>query len=331
MKKNRMYKWMAAALSTTILAGLTGCDSSNPSGSGTSGGSAENWPERDITMIMPSPAGGGSDTLARLIIPFLEEEWGVKIVIENYDTALDATVAMSEAKNDGYTMGMCQNTDYGLHTVCYDLGITLDDFTFACGMTNTPMILAASEKSGIKSLDDLIAAANANPGQIVCTTSGATHLLESLMVEDALDIDISTVVRSSGSESAQALMGNNNDIGVLAAKFGSQIEEYNGTVLGIFTSERLEEYPEYATFTEQGYDVVDDVMRGWVFPAGVDQAIVDKVEATMKELTEREDYVQALAEGGEIAAFKEGAQFTQELQDYLTVAEEAYEQYPDAF
>ena len=290
------------------------------------------WPERDITVIVPAAAGGGSDTLARLIIPFLEEEWGVKMVVENYDTSIDGTVALAEAKNDGYTLAMAQNTDYGLHIVCYeDLGVSLEDYAFTGGITTTPMILAASAESGIKTLDDLIERANAAPGKIVCTISGQTHLLESLMLEEATGIDITTITRSSGSESAQAIMGSNNDIGILAAKFGPQIVEYGGTILGIFTSERVEKFADFPTFAEQGYDLVDDVMRGWAFPAGTDPEIVAKVEATMKALCERDDFVQALSEGGEIAVFKDKASYDADLASYLDVAQAAYEQFPDAF
>lgn len=340
MKKHQLIRMTALVLSFVISISLTACskggtqnsENALPSNSAQTTEKTDTaWPERDITAIIPAAAGGGSDTLARLIIPFLEEEWGVKIIIENYDTSIDGTVALSEAKSDGYTMSLAQNTDYGLHVVCYDLGVTLDDFCFTGGITTTPMILAASEGSGIQTLDDLITRAQAEPEKVVCTISGATHLLESLMMEDVLGIDITTVTRSSGGESAQALMGSNNEIGILAAKFGPQIEEYGGTILGIFTGERVENFPEYATFSEQGFDLTDDVMRGWAFPDGTDPAIIAKVESTMEKLCGQEDFIRALAEGGEIVSFKNSADYTVALNDYLEIAQEAYQLYPDAF
>jgi tripartite-type tricarboxylate transporter receptor subunit TctC len=129
------------------------------------------YPEKPVRMVVPSSAGGTQDTLARLIAPRLTEIWKQPVIIENRSGAggmMGATV-VAKAEPDGYTLllaspGFAVNAALREGILSYD---PVKDFSGVATIGYSTTVLVVSPQSGFKSVKELIAAAQAQPGQIL--------------------------------------------------------------------------------------------------------------------------------------------------------------------
>jgi tripartite-type tricarboxylate transporter receptor subunit TctC len=135
---------------------------------------AETYPNRPVRLIVPYPAGGPNDVLARMIGGKLGDMWGQQVVIDNRAGAggnLAVEVA-SRAAADGYTMilpAMAYAVNPSLYT---KVPYTFDQFTPVSIVAKGPLILVVTPSSGINSVKDLLAAAKAKPGALQYASGG---------------------------------------------------------------------------------------------------------------------------------------------------------------
>jgi tripartite-type tricarboxylate transporter receptor subunit TctC len=139
------------------------------------------YPTKPITLILGFPPGGGADSVGRVYANALSKILKQPVVVENRPGA-GATIAagmVAKAKPDGYTLYLGNASVMGSDTALYDVSYTPADFTPVARLTSSPMILIASKKSGISSVQDLLDKATKAPGTINVASSGngvITHL-----------------------------------------------------------------------------------------------------------------------------------------------------------
>lgn len=139
------------------------------------------YPERTISLIIPYDAGGASDISARSLVQAISSEVPKPIMMSNRTGAggVTGSALVAHAKADDYTMLAAR---VGTHTVSPamkdGLPYTLADFKFAGIYEINPVVCAASKKSGIKSMEELIAAVNSEPGTISYSSSGVGTLIQ---------------------------------------------------------------------------------------------------------------------------------------------------------
>lgn len=139
------------------------------------------YPAKPITLILGFPPGGGADSVGRVYANALSKILKQPVVVENRPGA-GATIAagmVAKAKPDGYTLYLGNASVMGSDTALYDVSYTPADFTPVARLTSSPMILIASKKSGISSVQDLLDKARKAPGTINVASSGngvITHL-----------------------------------------------------------------------------------------------------------------------------------------------------------
>jgi tripartite-type tricarboxylate transporter receptor subunit TctC len=139
------------------------------------------YPTKPITLILGFPPGGGADSVGRVYANALSNILKQPVVVENRPGA-GATIAagmVAKAKPDGYTLYLGNASVMGSDTALYDVSYTPADFTPVARLTSSPMILIASKKSGISSVQDLLDKARKAPGTINVASSGngvITHL-----------------------------------------------------------------------------------------------------------------------------------------------------------
>ena len=135
---------------------------------------ADTYPNRPVRLIVPYPAGGPNDVLARMIGGKLGEAWGQQVVIDNRAGAggnLAVEVA-SRAGADGHTM-ILPAMAYAVNPSLYSkVPYTFDQFTPVSIVAKGPLVLVVTPNSGINSVKDLIAAAKAKPGQLQYASGG---------------------------------------------------------------------------------------------------------------------------------------------------------------
>lgn len=130
---------------------------------------AQAWPTRPITMVVPFPAGGNADVVARLVAAELSEKLGQQVVVENRAGAGGnvGAAAVARAEPDGYTLlfatpGPGANNKLLYKKMPYDP----EDLTPIVEVADSPLIMVASPKSPVKTIKDLIAYAKVNPGKL---------------------------------------------------------------------------------------------------------------------------------------------------------------------
>src|SRR5215471_10335585 len=128
------------------------------------------WPQgaRAIKLVVPYPPGGGIDALARIMAEEIGRTHGVVVVVENRPGAgtVIATEAVSRAKPDGNTLLITLNSFLvaaHTHKLSYD---PLTSFEPICMTATTPLVIVVDARSPYRSLDDLVRAARAKPGEL---------------------------------------------------------------------------------------------------------------------------------------------------------------------
>lgn len=300
---------LALAMSMTML--LTGCNSggagsnpSNPSAGSNGSGDAANidWPKETITMTVPYAAGGDTDTYCRQLSNLLGKELGVNVVVVNTTggAGVVASSAVMGAKNDGYTAlfhhtgTMLTQEAAGSNEFSF-----YDDFEVVATVArdDTYALIAKSGDSRFSNLEEMIAWAKANPGQLrySITYFGATHAVATLM-EQTMGIEMNSIdVGSSTADRLTAFMADQCDVLVVNyMNIADYIENGDFVVLGICADERVPGV-DHPTLKEQGYDVVQSKQYEVRLPKGTDPAIVEKLSAAIEKVVGTDEFAETLA------------------------------------
>jgi len=141
---------------------------------------AQEWPTRFVRMIVPGSPGSAPDVMARFMADRLSQKWGQQVVVENQPGAGGniGVAAATRSAPDGYTLLFSQATPLTLNQhlfkhIPYDVEKDLDPITF---VGDGPMLIAASPKLGVKTIQELIAKAKASGGKLSYATPGVKNV-----------------------------------------------------------------------------------------------------------------------------------------------------------
>jgi len=236
---------------------------------------ADDYPNRPITLIVPFSPGGGSDVMARTTMPFVEEELGVSIVIENVEGA-GSQVGLQQALRadaDGYTFMQLNQVNTSMSILLQDAPYEVEDFAVLNMQHHDPVQVIVMEDSPHENMVDLIEYIKQNPGEVgfgVTGTSAGHILAENLRSE--LDLDYSIVTYPGGGEGRADLAGGHVDVYIANVASNIPLRD-QARSLGHGGDEEAAEWPESKTFDEQlldkyGYEAPRlPQLRGFAFPA----------------------------------------------------------------
>jgi tripartite-type tricarboxylate transporter receptor subunit TctC len=259
---------------------------------------AEDYPGGDIEVIVGFAAGGGTDVMARTAAPFIERYLeGATLVVRNMPGA-SGQIGVTEVANadpDGYVIGTYNLPGMMARTLDRQVGYTPESFTYLANIVSDPNVIVTAPGSGIETLDQLVDQARANPGTVTVAMSslGGDDHFALVRLQDLTDTEF-TVVPFSGSAPARtALLGGHVAMAILniseVAAFQDEVH-----VLGVAQAQRSVFAPDVPTFVEQGVNLINGAMRGFVAPAG----LPDEVEATLLEafaqLADDEEFAEAM-------------------------------------
>lgn len=270
---------------------------------------AQNYPERPIRMVVPFPAGGGTDSLSRLLATALTSKLNWVITVDNKpgaggNLALD-TVA--KAKPDGYTLVMAQTDNVVLNPLLYSK-MTYDpvkDLEAVSSVASGAVVLVVRADSPYKTLADVVAAAKAKPGSLTVATPGTgtiAHLVTQLW-QNASGVKFTHVPYRGMSQALPDLIGGQVDIymGSIPTLL-SQIEGGKVRPIAVTAAKRSPVLPNAPTFTETGIRGVELAsVWGVMAPAGTPKPIIEKWNVAINELLKQPDVRQKiLATGAEL-------------------------------
>ena len=176
-----------------------------------------------------------------------------------------------------------------------------------------------------------MAYAKENPGKVTVAISGKTHIAEVALFEQAAGIELTTVMQDSGGDSLNAVLGGHVDCAVLDKKFVAQVEGQPVHPLASFGGERLDVIGDVPTMTELGYEAATETYRVIVAPKGTPQEILDRIEASIKKVTDNEEFQKSMADMSEIYRFLGHDEVKARLDQDYQAMEELLKNNPDTF
>ena len=250
---------------------------------------AQPFPNRPVRLIVPYPAGGSTDILARIAAKELGERLRQPFVIENKAGASGAigSLEVARAAPDGYTLLMATASSHGINSAVY-AQLPYDavkDFAALTMVASTPNIIVVNPGLPVKNLQELIALARAEPGKLNfgSTSLGGSPYMSAQLLKMMARIDIAHVPYKGAAPMLSDLIGGQIQIGF--DNLPSTINFVRAgklRAIAVTTAHRWPGAPEIATVAESGVPGYE--VAGWfglLAPAGTPKDIVDLIQQAM--------------------------------------------------
>jgi tripartite-type tricarboxylate transporter receptor subunit TctC len=243
------------------------------------------FPSKPITLVVPYPAGGPTDVIARIVAQAIEGPLGQKVIVENKAGASGAigTRAVATAEADGHTIIFGNNQTHGnnmflLKEPGYD---AIKDFAPLAGAGAFPHALVVKNALPVKSLPELIALAKSQPGKLNYGSTGpgsGSHLSTELLMKRA-GISMQHVPYKGAPPLVQDIIGGSIDISLSTLpSVLKQIEAGQMRALGIASAARAPQLKDVPTFREQGITNADaESWAAFFAPAKVPTPVLDRL------------------------------------------------------
>jgi tripartite-type tricarboxylate transporter receptor subunit TctC len=279
MGKGTLMRKLATAFAAVL--GML-CVSATPS-------VAQNWPQKPIRLIVPFPAGGGTDVVARMVADHLSQKLNQPIYVENRGGANGGVglQALKQSDSDGYTFAASSDTPLTVNPWLYkDLSYDpLKDFIPVAMLVRLPGMLAANPSFPPNNIAEFIALAKEKPGAIAYGSAGVgnfSHLAMELF-ELATGVKLLHVPYKGTGPMALGIIGGEvqvefNNVSTLLP----YVKDGKLKALAVAEPKRIPEFPDWPAVAETvpGFEMAPWV--GIIAPAGTPKAIVDRLsEATL--------------------------------------------------
>jgi tripartite-type tricarboxylate transporter receptor subunit TctC len=243
------------------------------------------WPTKPIKLIVPYAAGGGTDTIARVMAQAIGQALGQTMYVENVGAAGGnvATQQAASAAKDGYTVLMANQGPMVVNPHLFkSLRVdTLKAFAPVTLLATAPLVVVTPKDSPYKDMKDLIAAAKAKPGDLAYGSAGngsASHLA-TLLLEKAVGVKAMHVPYRGAGPAINDLVGGRTAFMVTTIpSIHGQIEGGLARALAVTSKARIRTMPDLPTVAELGWpDYEAGAWYGLVTPAGTPQDVLDKL------------------------------------------------------
>jgi tripartite-type tricarboxylate transporter receptor subunit TctC len=254
---------------------------------GATPGTAQNWPTRPVTMVVPFAAGSASDTVARILGARLSEVLGQQLIIENVGGAGGMTGAarVAKAAPDGYQFVLGGTDTFAQNQTLYKKPLynAATDFAPVALVTEQPLVLLARNELAVRNLQDFIAYARANQAKMQYGSSGvgSSSHLACAQLDAAMGVNITHVpYRGSPAAMQDLIAGRIDFFCALAAAAMPQIAGNTMKPIAVMTRDRSPLFPDLASAHEQGLRDFDSYFwSGFFLPKGTPAPIVAALNA----------------------------------------------------
>jgi len=262
------------------------------------GASAQDFPSRAVTLVVPWPAGGSTDLAMRALATATEKYLGQPIIVENKPGAagtLGATVMVS-AKPDGYMVTQIPITVFRnphMTKVGYD---PLTDLTYLIGVSGYTFGVVVRSDAPWTSWEALVAYAKANPGKLSYGTPGANTSLHVTMEDIAqrYGIQWTHVPFKGNADNMQALLGGHIDASADATGWAPHVQAGKMRLLVTWGAQRTRRWSSVPTLKELGYDIVSTSPYGIAGPKGMDPRVAKALHDAFGRGMEDATHLQAM-------------------------------------
>lgn len=288
------------ALLTTACLGVLG------SGLASAQDAAAGYPKKPIRIVVPFPAGGTSDVLARMVGQKLNEAWGQPVIVENRSGANGNIGAdlVAKAEADGYTLLLMDVGNLAISPSLYPKlpfspTANLAPVTM---LAYSPHLLVTYPGLPVHSVKELIAYAKTQKGKLnfaaAAGTGSATHLAGVLFAKET-GIDWGYIPYKGGAQAITDLVGGQVDLtmnGMVATY--PHVKDGKLKLLAVSSSKRLPQLPDVPTLSETVPGFVSGSWQGVMTPAGVPKPIINKLNAELVRIVKMPDVREKMAAQG---------------------------------
>jgi len=258
------------------------------------------FPERDITLVVPWAAGGGTDTLARTLVKNGKKYFGVNMNVVNRvgGTGVVGMNSVAMSKPDGYTVGMVT-----FHLSAYRLlgmsELSYRDFDLIALLNRSQAGLSVRTDSPFKTLKDLVDYAKVNPGVVTLGHAGpgqAWHLAAASLAQ-RYGLKFTFVPFDGAAPTRTALVGGHVSV---AATGMDEVLQFHKTkqlrLLGANSPARHPAFPDVPTFAEAGYAIENPIFdwRGLAVAKGTPPEVLRVLREGFKKAAEDPEYVKLM-------------------------------------
>jgi tripartite-type tricarboxylate transporter receptor subunit TctC len=246
---------------------------------------AQDYPSRTVKIVVPNPAGSGTDILARLIADQLSKKWASSVIVENASGVASGNVAAAEvarAAPDGYTLMICPPGPIATNGLMYkNMGYDPHKWVVVSHLTTVPYVLTLRKTFAAASVQEFIAAAKARPKTITSASAGpgSSGTLAAKNLEMMAGIELVTVpYRGLGPAMKDLLAG---QVDMMFDTLTTSLPQHRaGTVkiVGVGTEQRVRALPDVPTIAEAGLPGFKSLTWfGLIAPPGTPDALADKI------------------------------------------------------
>ncbi|CAN5436756.1 tripartite tricarboxylate transporter substrate binding protein [soil metagenome] len=270
--------------------------------------SAQAWPDKPVKLVLSQPPGSGPDSVARLVGEKLQQAWGQPVVVDNKPGGQNVigAQAVARAAPDGYTFYFATaaalvTNSYMFKTLPYD---PQKDFAPVAFVGTSPFAVLVRAESPIKSIEDLIAQAKANPGKLSIANEGPKTFggLTTRLFASRAKIEATMVAYVSVGVAVQDTIGGHTD--ALMADLASTaplIKQGRLRVLATTAAKRVGGWEQTPALSEllPGFDMV-----GWfavVAPTGTPPAAINRFNKDLDAVLRDKDMAERIHNIGPIA------------------------------
>ncbi|GAA5232015.1 tripartite tricarboxylate transporter substrate binding protein [Verticiella sediminum] len=269
--------------------------------------SAEDFPQRPVTIVVPFPPGGATDLTARLVGDGLSRKWGQPVVIENRPGAGGnvGSEAVAKAAPDGYTLVLGVTGSHGINVSLYTnmRYHPLESFEPITQATLYPNAIVVNKDVPAENLEQLVALLKTKEGQRYAYGSDgngtASHLGMELL-KNTGGFELIHIPYRGSTPMVTDLLGGQIQVGITGLPaVQSYLKDGQLKLIAVTTGERFSGAPELPTVAEQGFPGFDaPPWSGFFAPKGTPQPIVDKLSTDMREVMSDPELKQKMAAAG---------------------------------
>ncbi len=245
-------------------------------------GSFAAYPSKTVKLIVPSKAGGSTDTTARLFAQTAKKYWKDTdfIIIDKPGSGgLMGFEAEARSRPDGYTLGLMFTPQIVAHIVAKRATYTLKSFKIIGNIAEDPEIVVVPAQSSVKSLDDLVKLAKSKKITAAVNGIGSDDFLAAKNFETATGVKFNLMPTKGSTEEKAAILGNHIEVAFMnLSQMLAQHKAGKARIIAIMAKKRSDVATDIKTSVEQGYNVLMTATRGMLINAKVKKDIATKIE-----------------------------------------------------
>ena len=283
------------------------------------------WPDdKPIEVVIGFAPGGGTDVMARKLLPFVEKRVGgkAKFVVLNKPGAGGeiAFASIARAAPDAYAMGVVNVPGYNFLPMTRKTQYGMDDIRLVARVVDDPSVMVVRAESKLTTLSDVVAALRSKPGSVTFGHNGAgtNGHLALRMLAGAAKVEPNEISYRGTSAQRTDILGGHLEVGMVSL---SEVPELHGTnkgplrAIAILSKQRSPSLPDVPTAEETGIPVTMTAERGFAAPKAVSDEVAKKLEAAIAEGLRDPEYIKSSPGDAPVIAFMPGAEWQKRLDD----------------